>query len=67
MPLKGPIALSTAFTLLATTALAQTSRDEVIEQLTEQGFTRIAEIFDLVPVHDGRYVDLAHALSFARS
>ncbi|MFK7745503.1 MAG: hypothetical protein AB8B47_10650 [Roseobacter sp.] len=35
------ILISTSFALMASTALSQTTRDQIIEELTEQGFKRI--------------------------
>jgi uncharacterized membrane protein YgcG len=35
------ILISTSFALMATTALSQSSKEDIIEQLTEQGFKRI--------------------------
>ena len=35
------ILISTSFALMATTALSQSSKEDIIEKLTEQGFKRI--------------------------
>ncbi len=35
------ILISTSFALMASTALSQTTRDQVVEELTQQGFKRI--------------------------
>jgi uncharacterized membrane protein YgcG len=40
MPTK-TVLISTSFALMASTALAQTSKEDIIEQLTQQGFKRI--------------------------
>jgi hypothetical protein len=40
MPFK-TIALSTSFALLATTALSQTTQEDIVRMLTEEGYTRI--------------------------
>lgn len=40
MPFK-TIALSTSFALLASTALSQTTQEDIVRMLTEDGYTRI--------------------------
>ena len=35
------ILISTSFALMASTALSQTTRDQIIEELTQEGFKRI--------------------------
>lgn len=40
MPIK-TIALSTSFALLASTALSQTTQEDIVRMLTEDGYTRI--------------------------
>lgn len=39
--LKTKILLGTSFVLMASTALSQTTKDDIVEQLSKQGFTRI--------------------------